>query len=422
MTRILRGSVAVLLAAALIGCAGAGAGGAAGTDAATTEFVEGSVPRDGEFAFDGFFAVEVNLRVDLESQSGSGLQTASAHTSSVIATVADSDGNLLYRGRVPTGETLGADIMVPAELEAVSVAFDAAGYGEERIDIANVTNYARVNRQVTLQASGPPSPDDTRDSDGDEVPDVYDAYPNDARLAFERRIPATKTLTVAFEDNFPNPGDRDFNDFVATYAVHELRDTQNRLLSLDGTVTARARHAGFDHAFGIVVDELPSHEADLIVERFDHTGALIEQETRRVSRRADILVFPDTAAATAEDPGYTTTFLIDYINTGIPHPWSRDTWRAYDPYLIINPDSDGYDVHLLGESPLPDSTNPPGFESFRDPDTGYPWALLVPESWEHPAEGTAIGTAYPRFESWRESAGTSDTDWYLYPASGSGPR
>jgi LruC domain-containing protein len=134
------------------------------------------------------------------------------------------------------------------------------------------------------------------------------------------------------------------------------------------------------------------------------------------------MVFPDTRTATSEDSGYTTTFLIDYMNTGIPHPWSRDTWRAYDPYLIVNPDSDAYDVHLLGEPPLPDSNNPAGFETFRDPDSGYPWALLVPEDWAHPAEGTPIEQAYPRFDSWRESSGTTDSDWYLHPASGtSGP-
>ena len=55
--------------------------------------------------------------------------------------------------------------------------------------------------------------------------------------------------------------------------------------------------------------------------------------------------------------------------------------------------------------PNPDS-------SFRDAD-GFPWALLVPADWEHPAEGQRIEEKYPRFTDWRLSEGESDRDWYV---------
>lgn len=56
-------------------------------------------------------------------------------------------------------------------------------------------------------------------------------------------------------------------------------------------------------------------------------------------------------------------------------------------------------------------TNTAG-EGFRDAN-GWPRGLLVPMDWANPIEGTFVENAYPRFNAWRTSFGTTDTDWYL---------
>ena len=73
----------------------------------------------------------------------------------------------------------------------------------------------------------------------------------------------------------------------------------------------------------------------------------------------------------------------------------------------------GKDIHLVGRDPL---SSPVRGQSYMDPN-GYPWALLVPEDWQHPAETQYIGKAYPLFDEWRASKGAVAPYWYLYPAS-----
>ena len=63
----------------------------------------------------------------------------------------------------------------------------------------------------------------------------------------------------------------------------------------------------------------------------------------------------------------------------------------FDPYLyIINTD---YDVHLIGQSPLP-SSRIASDEDYRDGE-GFPRAMLVPGIFSPPMELTNITEAYP---------------------------
>ncbi len=68
---------------------------------------------------------------------------------------------------------------------------------------------------------------------------------------------------------------------------------------------------------------------------------------------------------------------------------------------------------LIDREPISGSINPG--DRFVD-GNGFPWALLVPSDWEHPAEGRRIDSDewYPRFTNWRESEGEDHTDWYNF--------
>jgi hypothetical protein len=83
----------------------------------------------------------------------------------------------------------------------------------------------------------------------------------------------------------------------------------------------------------------------------------------------------------------------------------------YDPVLCVW--NTGKDIHMVGKDSL---SGPVDGRTYMD-SNGYPWALLVPEDWKHPAECQYIGNAYPLFEEWRDSKGAQAAWWYLYPAS-----
>ena len=80
----------------------------------------------------------------------------------------------------------------------------------------------------------------------------------------------------------------------------------------------------------------------------------------------------------------------------------------YNPYLYVK--NTGNDVHLVGEESLDGEYDPLMFMDGNN----FPWALLVPNTWQPPTEAHRIEEFYPRFTRWRESGGELSRDWYLH--------
>jgi LruC domain-containing protein len=177
----------------------------------------------------------------------------------------------------------------------------------------------------------------------------------------------------------------------------------------------------------------PGHTASLVevwnVESFTDELPYRIDTRENVPDYARVVVFPHTKQAFTRqgdrvtidngrpgDPvsmGHTAGFVIEFdppLNT-------KNTLDGppYDPYLFVH--NTGYDVHLLGKSPLPGSNNPIGKAGFRD-ENDYPRALLVPHEWAHPIEVNHIENAYPSFNLWRRSKGQQNASWYMYPVDG----
>jgi LruC domain-containing protein len=268
------------------------------------------------------------------------------------------------------------------------------------------------------------------DRDGDGIDDPYDAFPDDPELAFTRSIPASGQLTVAFEDNFPALGDADFNDFVATYHVVEYRNAKNKLVQLKGTASAVARGASFDHAFGLLIDHPGTPVSASVVYR-DGTGNVLRTVAPVLTEPLNVELFTSTIGAFDRPGGVTMDNVSPFADPSVGHVTdfsityakdasevSADIWAPYNPYLRVLTNTDlGYipDIHLIGRSALPDSENPAGYEDFRDPVTGSPWAILVPNDWLWPRESRPITIAYPDFVGWRDSLGASNPDWFFHP-------
>ena len=115
------------------------------------------------------------------------------------------------------------------------------------------------------------------------------------------------------------------------------------------------------------------------------------------------MLFENTRISVGRASSFVLLFASPQDRNGVDEP-------PYNPYLYVY--NTGYDIHMIGEKPLPWSRDPPG-STFRDED-GFPWALLVPVDWIHPEEGQRIEIPYPRFTLWRESFGAEHADWYLH--------
>ncbi|MFW6313661.1 MAG: LruC domain-containing protein [Spirochaetota bacterium] len=384
--------------------------------------------RQGEFDYSLVAPVEFSITVNSFDDAGEGAR-ALVESAPIVVSLTDANGDPLLVASVADGETMSGEVLVTVSDESVTLTIDSPEHETREVVIDDPAQFEEINRVMAVMvATGEKV---TSDRDGDGIDDYYDAFPDDPQIAFSRTIPASGSLKIAFEDNYPELGDGDYNDFVADYRVVEHRDAKNGLVRVEGTARASARGAGFDHEFGIVVD-FPGHSGTAEVRYFDGNGSPDGTTTQEVNDAVRIVLFESTKAAfTREgdsvsndnvDPdrpaslGYTTTFTITYTVTRLES--STAIWAPYDPYLLIdNPNLDYRpDVHLIGKRPLADSANPSGFKDFRDAD-GFPRALLVPGDWATPVEQTHIETAYPSFRLWRESLGSTDSDWYFYPES-----
>ena len=350
------------------------------------------------FEYKTILPVSLNITVNLYEISvlsgHSTLTKLPANTASIVVLITDGKGNKVYTGKVQTDGTLNALLEIPAAVEDFTLSLRAEGFKDKNIILYGMVKYSEINRTINLVREGSPSKAMTlADSDGDGIPDVYDAYPNDPDKAFDNPVPAKGYLTVAFEDLFGHAqaGDADYNDFIAKYKINQVANSDNKIVSLEGEAEAVAKIAGYNHLFGIYIDYFKG-AAELTID-----GA-----TTSVSGKADIVLFPSTK----NDVGQTKTFKLDFA---VPQETVDVAEAPYNPYLYVY--NTGHDIHLIGEEALPNSINPD--DTFRDAE-GFPWALLVPVEWIHPEETQRIEIPYPRFTLWRESFGAEHTDWYLH--------
>lgn len=376
--------------------------------------------RDQQFEYETYLPVAVSIGAVAATD---GARALVADPETVIVEITDSAGHVMFAGAAWDGEAVAGELLLLPETEAITISLSAAGYETREIVVEDPTRYESIDRIHAMKAGGDidPTPDDR---DGDGIPDVYDSFPDDFRLAFVLEIPSDRSLTVAFEDNYPSLGDGDYNDFVGRYRITEYLSGRNEVVRLEGHVEALARGAGFNHEFGIVV-RLPGYTGMTSVTVFDPDGVevssheevfedvarlVIFEQTRNAFRRQ--YWFPHMDNARPELPpseGFTADFAVT-LDGKFTKPREVDRWAPFDPYLLVH--DTGYDVHLIGQEPLPGSLNPEGLDGTLD-ENGYPRALLVPEDWLWPVDQEHIEACYPRFADWRETDGADSVDWYL---------
>jgi LruC domain-containing protein len=302
-------------------------------------------------------------------------------------------------------------------------------------DFNDVVFYATSNPVSAISSVNVPPIATPLDSDGDGVPDVSDAFPNDPTRAYITYYPsATTYANIAFEDNWPSKGDYDMNDLVLNYRYTFVSNAQNQVVTIQADYNIAAAGASYKNGYGVqlpiaasavksVTGELfkdtyiqlaangvEAGQTNAVIIPFDNTDELINNP--------DFSYFVNTENSKPKVTSNNSTVLIT-LNS--PIAISTFTPSAFNPFLISN-GRRGYEIHLPGYAPT-NKADPKLFGTADDasvPSSGryylsadnWPWAINYDEPFVYPLETVSIINAYPHFTDWAKSAGSLFTDWY----------
>ena len=244
-------------------------------------------------------------------------------------------------------------------------------------------------------------------------------------------LPAVdKYYVVAYEDQFPNKGDYDFNDLVVAYRVYLELNNANKVVGIGGIGYLVARGGGFDHDWFLRINLTGSASGNGELVLFEPNSAVPASgypQAVNFNGPLNMKVFANTFDLWV-DPGqnFVNTLRDQAIIAGhrfsfhvrlnSPMSASQMPQAPFDPYLYVY--NTRYEIHLDGNAAVhPNSRNTAdGLSGFRD-QSNYPYALIMPEDWLTPIEYIDLGEAYPEFLEFVISNGSSKPDWYRRPAS-----
>ena len=225
----------------------------------------------------------------------------------------------------------------------------------------------------------------------------------------------TTYRTYAFEDLWPIAGDYDMNDVVIEHTETVDFNSSNYVTGITDKfkVVNHIKSAELADAFAVVIGQ----RGDITIPQ----GAVDETAT------SSIILFENAQDNLGKSFTIKRTF-----DAGALH--KSDLVTDLDPYIIAgSPERAGYTEKNRFEVHMPKkegtSYNNPYYYGFfneayyLDKDGKHPFAITIPlsstegsglRSFTQAVEMTPIGDEYPKYESWVESRGATDADWYLH--------
>ncbi len=273
------------------------------------------------------------------------------------------------------------------------------------------------------------------DTDKDGVLDADDAYPNDAKRAYNTLIPSNAQGTLMFEDAWPKTGDFDFNDLVLSYRYTAVTNANNKVVELKGQAVIRAIGASYKNGFGIQLDNLsPSLITSVTGVKTNAPSWLNVNAngTEAGQTYANIIVIDNASRLVPAPTGssFVNTILsepvqnTDETNFVISFADDRVTIDqiVLNPYLIINQNR-ANEVHLADKAPTDkadtkqfgtqDDDSNIGANRFYKNKSNLPWAIDVPALIPYPLENKNITSGFLMLSKWASSNGNEFPDWYL---------
>lgn len=274
------------------------------------------------------------------------------------------------------------------------------------------------------------------DSDGDGVVDTEDAYPNDPIRAFNYYYPANNTFsTLAFEDNWPNKADYDFNDLVVDQRYKFVLSSKQHIIDIYFDYRVRAIGASFKNGFGFMLNISPNTIKSISGQSITQNYITLNANGTEAGQSKAVIIATDNVFKQLPHPGTGTgvnttpgtPYVVPELKTlhivmEVPTPFSQLGYPLVNPFLIVNQDR-GREIHLIDQSPTA-LANPAYFGTGADasvPSAGLfyrtannlPWCIELPIPFDYPIEKAKVTEAYLKFGDWAESAGNAFNDWYV---------
>ncbi|MBI1184652.1 LruC domain-containing protein [bacterium] len=302
-------------------------------------------------------------------------------------------------------------------------------------DFNDAIFYVSANPIEAIERSNLQSVKKAIDSDGDGVYDYDDEFPLDPSKSASSYSPSTTTAgSLAFEDNWPNMGDYDFNDMVVDYQYTYFTNAANELTELRAKYSLKAIGASMHNGFGVQFNIVPSLIKSVYGTNYTENYLKIASNgTEQNQSKATIIVF-DNAHKLMQKDGNS-----NYVNTDNPNivvdPYvfelvvklnsgvlPTDLGKApYNCFIIVNGNR-SREVHMVDNAPTDladlgifgsgaDKSNPDVKRYYQNKDN-MPWVLHTPDPLVYPIEKQNIMDCYPYFKTWAQSEGRTNTDWY----------
>jgi len=288
-----------------------------------------------------------------------------------------------------------------------------------------------IDDEDTIPIGEPP----ITDTDGDGIPDDIDDFPNDPNYAFCAGVPAVGVYgTMAFEDDWPNAGDYDFNDLILDYNLKQYINASNLVVEMDFSFILRAAGSTKQNGFGI---ELPIPSSDIAsVTGMSITGNYITLDANGTeaghSAKSVIIPYDNIRGKMI----YSDETLMNTRGGYQPLEYDSITVKVvfntpmdpavlnsgpFNPFLIVDgdrtrevhfknqPPTDLADTSLLGTGA---DASLPNQGLYYQNANGIPWVVTTPIQMDYPFEGIDITNAHLLFAVWAQSGGTLSPNWY----------
>jgi len=264
------------------------------------------------------------------------------------------------------------------------------------------------------------------DTDGDNIIDTKDDYPNDATKAFKNySVNGEKGSTIIFEDNWPAKADYDLNDIVFRYYHLVVTNSKNVVVRIEGEWNLVATGGNFNNGAGIQFN-LPKGDAvnfqasnNLKPEAGQDSVVVILFDNSR-KEMATWNTIPGQVLSASKK----YNFSFDVTNGPL---FSAFGASAFNPFIWNASFGRGHETHMFGKNP----TKLADTKLFGTGDDNslkgnkyttaenLPWGLEVPVSaFQYPVEYANITTAYLKFATWANSGGSAELKWYETTESG----
>lgn len=246
--------------------------------------------------------------------------------------------------------------------------------------------------------------------------------------------------SYAFEDNWPSTtkGDYDMNDFVVDVQIVQYKNAQNKIEKVVLRNKIRSVGASKDLSAAIQLEGVAkANVKDVDYSNVSVVGAVLPLEVNglEAGQTKPIVTIADNAHGVfgvtnntfvSTQNGSAFTPVITEVTIEFNTPIENFDYENINPFIsyLERGESVRSEVHVVGflatnkinNAIIARETDPLGELSAQDPfksKRNEPFAVRVPGSFVYPGEGVKISTAYPRFESWVTSGGTTDQDWFI---------